>query len=400
MENILFESEIACVMIARDESPYVEEWLEYHHGLGVDKFYIYDNNITQKEKEIFEEVLIPWIDHGIVELINFPGNLAQMPAYNDAILNHRFDCRYMGFLDADEFIYIKNGKTLPKLLKDHFAMSDWIAGLGINWRMFGTSGHQKYSPEPVIERFIQRAKDNYNANIHIKSIVNPRRVLSFMNPHSATYFPTSACYDDSGDLIPSFSRIASDKDSIQINHYFTKSVEEYLNKAHRGRADWGLDREKNIAQSPELNEIEDIGLKNLWIQLKSQPIKLQKIHSDPLNNVRKMIATDFTVESIMTCFNLIQKSNSLNESEKFALEEFLIENLLDLVCNKDIQPWDLTLILSESPEILKLRSNLSIQLLRRCLTAIPQLIPICEMENRRECRFFLRQIQRVWEVIL
>ncbi|MBR1420180.1 MAG: glycosyltransferase family 2 protein [Selenomonadaceae bacterium] len=395
MEDTIFENEVALVLIVKNESRYIGEWLEYHYRIGVDKFYIYNNDSDDRSELL--KILEPWIRAGIVDFEDAPGVFKQMPVYNDALEKHRFDCRYMGFLDADEFIYIKNGKTLPKFLKDHFAMSDWIAGLGINWRMFGTSGKQNYEPIDVIERFIQRAKDNYNANIHIKSIVNPRRVLSFMNPHSATYFPTSACYDDSGDLIPSFSRIASDKDSIQVNHYFTKSVEEYSMKNARGRSDFVGGRDANL--NHDLESVEDTGLKNLWRQLKSRPINFNKDRTNSLDSVRKMLASNFTIESLMTCLNLIQHSDLLDENEKLSIEEFLLESLINLINDKEIQPWDFTLILSESPEILRVRSNLSIELLRRCTIAIPQLILICESETRRECRFFLRQIQRMLEVI-
>ena len=398
MEDTIFENEVAFVLIVKNESPYINEWLEYHYRIGVDKFYIY-NNDSEDRAELLE-VLNPWIQSGIVEFEDAPGVFKQMPVYSDAITKHRFDCRWMGFTDTDEFIYIKTGQTLPEFLHEHFAMNDWIAGLGINWRMFGTSGRKKYEPINVIERFTRRASNGYPENLHIKSIVNPRRVLTFNNAHSATYFPTSACYDEAGRLISFYQNGSNSTDKIQINHYYTKSLEEYMEKCSRGRADFWGGMNSQVVTDPKLDEVEDVGLKNLWHQLKSQPINLKKFHSDPLDNVRKMLASDFTIESLMTCLNLIKHSNSLNENEKRSIEDFLLESLIKLINDKEIQPWDLTLILSESPGILKSRSNLSIELVRKCFLAIPTLILICESETRRECRFFLRYVQRMLEVIL
>ena len=398
MQSILFENEVAFVLIVKNESRYIGEWLEYHYKIGVDKFYIYNNDSDDRAELL--EILEPWIQAGIVDFEDASGKYRQMPVYNDAIERHRFDCRYMGFIDADEFIYIKTGQNLPEFLHDHFSMSKWIAGLGINWRMFGTSGHKKYSPEPVIERFIQRAKDNYNANMHIKSIVNPRRVLEFNNPHSAKYFPTSCCYSDHGNLIPSVINMVDALSSIQINHYHTKSIEEYLMKDARGRPDNNMKRGNSIFLNLESTPIEDTGLRDLWRNLKTQPLNIKKSRINPLDNVRRMLISNFTIESLITCFSLIQRSNLLNENEKISIEEFLIENLINTISDNDIEPWDLTLILYELPEILQVQSNLSIELIHKCMLAIPQLILICESETRHECRFFLCQIQRMLEVIL
>ena len=40
MEEILFENEIALVLIVKNESPYIEEWLDYHFRIGVDKKFL------------------------------------------------------------------------------------------------------------------------------------------------------------------------------------------------------------------------------------------------------------------------------------------------------------------------------------------------------------------------
>ena len=47
---ILFENPIAIVACVKNESRYIEEWLDYHYRIGVDKFYIYDNDSEDRSK--------------------------------------------------------------------------------------------------------------------------------------------------------------------------------------------------------------------------------------------------------------------------------------------------------------------------------------------------------------
>ena len=50
MKDLLFENETALVLIVKNESPYISEWLEYHYKIGVDKFYIYDNDSEDRSE--------------------------------------------------------------------------------------------------------------------------------------------------------------------------------------------------------------------------------------------------------------------------------------------------------------------------------------------------------------
>ena len=62
---------------------YIGEWLEYHYKIGVDKFYIYDND--SEDRSELMKILEPWIQKNIVEYFQFPGALSQIPVYIDAI---------------------------------------------------------------------------------------------------------------------------------------------------------------------------------------------------------------------------------------------------------------------------------------------------------------------------
>ncbi len=70
---------------------------------GVEHFYLYNNESSDN----YKEVLAPYVEKNLVTLTEFPGKMMQMPAYDDAIDKYRFNCRYMAFIDIDEFVYPK-----------------------------------------------------------------------------------------------------------------------------------------------------------------------------------------------------------------------------------------------------------------------------------------------------
>ena len=98
--------------IAKNEGPYFKEWIEWHLSQGVDKFYIYDNESTDGTKDILK----PYIEQGVVEYKYWPGYRRQLAAYDDCLEHHRFDSRWIAFIDLDEFIVPVRDKSIPDFL--------------------------------------------------------------------------------------------------------------------------------------------------------------------------------------------------------------------------------------------------------------------------------------------
>ena len=104
----LFKYQLAVVAILKNEAPYIKEWIDYHLLAGVDHFYLYDN----ESEDNLKAKLRPYIKNGIVTYTYYPGKMKQMVAYNEAIRNYKFECNYMAFIDADEFIFPRNNKAI------------------------------------------------------------------------------------------------------------------------------------------------------------------------------------------------------------------------------------------------------------------------------------------------
>jgi hypothetical protein len=230
--NKNFKNYLSIVAICKNEAPYIAEWIEYHKIVGVEKFYIYNNESTDNLKE----VLTPYIKDGTVELIDFPGKTQQVPAYKDAIKKHSYNTRWLAIIDLDEFIVPISTKTIPEFLKDF----EDCSSVEINWLIYGSSEYKTRTDGLVMERFKDHSLPDFETNKHVKSIVNPRDVYS-------TYVHTCKCIgkivdthknvvSTNNDVVDFFKREAF-HDKIRINHYFSKSYEEFLQKRNRGMAD-------------------------------------------------------------------------------------------------------------------------------------------------------------------
>ncbi len=249
-ENINFPYNLSLVLIIKDEASYIEEWINYHRIVGVNHFFIYDN----ESNDNLYQLLKPYIDAGIVDYIFWKGKQQQLNAYNHAIHNFKLKTKWLGFIDSDEFIVPIEKKTIPEVLED--IKPKW--GLQINWCMYGDNNQEIKTDEFVIKRFTKHAKLEYPSNKLCKQIINPRAVY-FVRAHDAYFIKNNHSIDENGKKAGTFSKKPS-MNKIRINHYYTKSKEEFLNKIKRSDVIFGnlnskLDDFYNINKGR--NDIED-----------------------------------------------------------------------------------------------------------------------------------------------
>lgn len=212
--------------IAKNEGPYFVEWIEWHRKIGIEKFYIYDNESSDNTKEI----LTPYIESGLVEYVFWSGQKQQLPVYDDCIDKHRLDARWIAVIDLDEFIVPIKDKSIPEFLKrfEKFSVVE------VNGLIYGSGGAKKKEAGGVMERFKHHSIPNIIANRHIKSIVDPRRVFCFIGSHEAARISGSAADSHGQPVTVNFRHREPQQDVIRLNHYMVKSYEEFLEKHARG----------------------------------------------------------------------------------------------------------------------------------------------------------------------
>ena len=214
-----------CCIIKNER--YLEEFIIYYRLLGVEHFYIYDNESTIP---ISQRLINPYFTR-MCTIKHIPGKIQQLNAYNDCITNHRLETKWLIIVDGDEYIFPKkeNHYTIRDFLKNY---KDYHA-IGINWMMFGSSFHDTVQNGYVI--------DNYRycegkQNKHIKTICKPEFVINVQNPHYVILKDPSKYIDPCKKIISGPFNENNTIDIIQINHYWGKSKEEQLEKHFRGRA--------------------------------------------------------------------------------------------------------------------------------------------------------------------
>lgn len=134
--------------IFKNEAPFLKEWIEYHEMIGVEHFWLYNNNSTDN----FNQILKPYVQRGLVTLINWPYDQGQMKAYRDFFDKYRQETQWYSFLDIDEFFVPRYETNLLDWLKK--SGLDQYPALSIFYRMFGTSGHLNHDYNKlVIEQY-------------------------------------------------------------------------------------------------------------------------------------------------------------------------------------------------------------------------------------------------------
>ncbi len=212
--------------IYRDEGPYLREWIEFHRLAGVERFFLYDNF----SEDDHLEVLAPYVEEGIVSVRRWPVFNPQVAAYNDCIRWHRYDSRWIAFIDVDEFLFSPTGQPLPEVLADYEA---W-PGVAVAWVMFGTGGHRTRPVGLVIENYL-RTIARVEGGMNMKSIVDPTRVTTYASAHHCAY-PYLSAVDENHVPVDGHTLVPPSVERLRLNHYHWKSEEEYVAKCARKRA--------------------------------------------------------------------------------------------------------------------------------------------------------------------
>jgi hypothetical protein len=214
------------VAAARNEAPYLLEWIAHYRVLGFEQITIYDN----QSNDASARILAPLARAGIINAMYWTDRAAkQRRAYSNAIRKLRPFVEWCLFADLDEFLVPDPGLSLPDLLpKD-----PEICAVAIPWRMYGSAGLRNRSPEPVMERFTKAAPTNDHL---VKSLVRLRDV-DRMALHIPKIF-TGRIVDVGGNDIDVATRGLLREPAngpARINHYFNRSWEEFTCKRARGR---------------------------------------------------------------------------------------------------------------------------------------------------------------------
>jgi hypothetical protein len=247
----VFKTEISICSMIKNEANFINEWIEFHKLVGVQKFYLYDNESDDNTKEILE----PYIEkkeviYHIVKNFENPDNIGhfapQREAFWHCIKHYRNKTKFLAVLDCDEFLVPTMHSNLQEALEEIsnlFFKNKIFSGVCCRWVMFGTSGHNTKPDGLVIENYRKRFR---GSNPFCKSIVNPRTCKPGWVHTSEHYFNLYAVDQEGNNFQKKYlmydisfaapqvfslhnpSAYNESEDAfIRCYHYYTKSYEEY-----------------------------------------------------------------------------------------------------------------------------------------------------------------------------
>lgn len=229
----------AIITVTSGDFEYIDEWIEHHHNLGVDLFLIGYNGPSEK--------LHTYKQYDYVRYIDFSYNDSNLETFkykkfsdwitNTNMYSHKRmqqietlllnylkwlyqDIHYAIVIDTDEFINIKNDNycTIGDFLSEHFPANNSSVSIDMN---FATGNNLIYKEnKPVLERFTEFKGYNDFGQCSKKVIIDlfhadvKEDTFVLNSPHSCIPFNNSnLSFDD-----------------IELQHFWTKSLEEWIEK--------------------------------------------------------------------------------------------------------------------------------------------------------------------------
>ena len=254
------------ILTVKNEASFLLEWLAHHRTCGFTDVLAFSNDCSDGTDLMLDRLQ----DMGLVTHIHNSGphdegpQWAALKAADKHPLTKATD--WVLFADIDEFVNIHTGdRTLPALLQA-LPQADAVA---LTWRLFGNAGVVAYQDRPVTQTFSCAAPLTlgwpWRAQMFKTLFRNDGsfRKLGVHRPRNPDPARNARWFDGSGRPMPPGNRLFSDyrQDNyqlVQLNHYALGSMESYLVKCDRGRAnreaqtfDIGYWVERNLCDVPD-----------------------------------------------------------------------------------------------------------------------------------------------------
>ena len=219
---------VSILAILKNEAPYMEEWLCHHMAIGVDHFFLYDNDSSDE----LHQVLKPYADHGIVTTVYFPMRGLQRDANNHVVRFFGATTEWLAYVDIDEFLVPQQDEQIGSVMSRYPDASQVL----VSRAEMCYSGHRTPPPGLITENYRQRSENvprMGSSAVLAKPIVRPQRTFRVGIHYAVTIdgktTNTAGTFieEEANNIVePSYA-------NLQMNHYYTKSYEEFQAKRSR-----------------------------------------------------------------------------------------------------------------------------------------------------------------------
>lgn len=234
------------VSTMKNEGPYIIDWVAHYKTLGFDHILVCTNDCTDPTVEILlrlQELGLVTQHNTIVRKAGIHRSALRQASRRYDIVK---DAKWVFVCDVDEYLNIHMGDgSVRDLVEGSGVDADVIS---VPWRIFGPDGIEEFEDRPVTEQFT-KGEYEWDADLRpttgkfVKSLYTNQHKFQRMGLHAPVsldehladtkrVLPGGADYVVNGERTqnpPVFTH-------AQVNHYALRSMESFLIKRARGRA--------------------------------------------------------------------------------------------------------------------------------------------------------------------
>ncbi|MCL7042572.1 hypothetical protein MKW94_014899 [Papaver nudicaule] len=260
-----------CTMV-RNQARFLREWVMYHGRIGVQRWFIYDNN----SEDPIDEVISSLYGAGYNVTRHFwPWIKTQEAGFAHCAIRARDSCDWVGFIDVDEFLHFHANLGLHNVLRNRTTGFSRIGELRVPCHSFGPSGLKRVPPQGVAVGYTCR-------------MTNPERHKSIVRPELLNSSLINVVHHFH--IQDGYGYVNVDKGVMVINHYKYQVWEVFKEKFYRRVAtfvaDWqnqenvgSKDRTPGLGTRPvepsdwssRFCEVTDTGIRDFILRVLADP---------------------------------------------------------------------------------------------------------------------------------
>ncbi|CAI9092794.1 OLC1v1028127C1 [Oldenlandia corymbosa var. corymbosa] len=229
-----------CTMLW-NQAAALREWITYHSWLGVERWFIYDNNSDDNIEQVIKELVKE--DYNVSRHV-WPWIKTQEAGFSHCAVRAKEECNWVSFMDVDEFFYFPNSsrnymswesgdagpKSLSSLVANISSSSPTIAEIRTTCHSFGPSGLNSPPPRGVTVGYTCRLQ-------------RPERHKSIIRPEALD--PTLLNVVHHFHLRSGFTYLNLHQGIAVINHYKYQVWDVFKAKFYRRVATYVADWQEN-----------------------------------------------------------------------------------------------------------------------------------------------------------
>lgn len=232
----------------KNEAPFILEWVAHYRAIGFTDFLVFTNDCDDTTDPLLDRLQERDIlRHEVNKVMRRGPHKSALKYAQDHVMVVKAD--WVLICDVDEFLNIKVGDHSVQALLNHIGPQ--ADAIPFPWQIFGCAGIVPFIDEPITDQFTHSEplpRKGGRKSREVKSMFRKQDLCEKFGLHRPRYFEkykpnvfwSSPVGDDisermNGSTVWSMPWAQAGK-AAYMNHYPLRSIEAYLIKKNRGRA--------------------------------------------------------------------------------------------------------------------------------------------------------------------